>query len=283
MNRMGNILTLTTDFGLIDGYVAAMKGVVLGINPDVNLVDVCHNINPQNVAQGAFVLSTVYPFFPQRTVHLVVVDPGVGTDRRAVILRTPVADFVAPDNGVLSYVIRDFTPVSEWPEARLRQVTIGKELEAVALTEPRFWRTPVSPTFHGRDVFAPVAALLSLGFPPVNFGEEVNTLTMLPLPEPYKALDGAMTGHVLHIDNFGNLVTNLKTGDLAGVKEPLNITVTGRVISGLSKTYGEGVGLLALTGSSGYLEIAVKGGSAHAFLEVDVGAEVKVKQMLVSD
>lgn len=277
---MGSIVTLTTDFGLVDGYVAAMKGIMLGINPDVKLVDVCHNIRPQNISQAAFVLSTAYPYFPQKTVHLVVVDPGVGSDRRAIILRTPVADFVAPDNGVLSYVVRDLGQVSVEPDARLRQVKISKELEAVALTEPRFWRTPVSPTFHGRDVFAPVAALLSLGFPPINFGEAITSVAMLPLPEPHQALDGSLAGHVLHVDNFGNLVTNIREKDLAQVKEPHSILVAGREIPGLSETYAEGKGLLALIGSSGYLEIAVKGGNASAFLDTDIGADVRVKQTL---
>jgi S-adenosylmethionine hydrolase len=251
---MGSTLTLTTDFGHVDGYVAAMKGVVLGINPDVRLIDVCHDIGPQNVAQAAFVLSTAYPFFPPKTVHLIVVDPGVGTDRRAVILRTPTADYVAPDNGVLSYVIRDFGVAAGETGNQPGPVKTGVELEAVAITESRFWRTPVSPTFHGRDIFAPVAALLSLGFPPVNFGEEIDSLVMLPLPEPGRGRDGAVTGNVLHVDNFGNLVTNIRAEDLAGLQEPLSIMVAGQVIPGLSHTYGDGQGLLALIGSSGYLE-----------------------------
>ncbi len=274
---MGGIITLTTDFGLTDGYVAAIKGVILGINPDARLVDICHNIKSQNVLQAAFVLSTAYPFFPQRTVHLVVVDPGVGTERRAIILRTPQADFVAPDNGVLSYAIQQSSAKTVANDVSVTQVEIEPELEAVALTESRFWRSPVSPTFHGRDIFAPVAALLSLGFPPANFGEEVTSATMLPLPRPYRGLDGILVGHILHIDNFGNLITNIRGDDLAPKGEGLTIGVAGRVISGLSRTYAEGKGLLALIGSSGYLEVSLKGGSAQAFLDAQVGVEVRVK------
>ncbi len=275
---MSGIITITTDFGLADGYVAAIKGVILGVNPDVTLVDICHSIQPQNVAQAAFVLSTAYPFFPRKAIHLVVVDPGVGTERRAIILRTPEACFIAPDNGVLSYVIQQFSakPSADTPD--IQQVELGSELEAVELTEPRFWRAPVSPTFHGRDIFAPVAALLSLGFPPVNFGKEIGSVTMLPLPQPAPALDGSVVGHVLHIDNFGNLVTNIARRHLPPTKEPLDIEVAGHVVSGLSRTYAEGRGLLALIGSNGYLEVSLRGGSAHAFLKAEVGGEVRVRQ-----
>jgi S-adenosylmethionine hydrolase len=275
---MSGIITLTTDFGLSDGYVAAMKGVILGMSPEVKLVDVCHNIKPQNVAQAAFVLSTAYPFFPQKTIHLVVVDPGVGSERRAIILRTPAADFVAPDNGVLSYVIRQFAKTSLTDDSHAGLVELEHKVEAVSLTESRFWRVPVSPTFHGRDIFAPVAALLSLGFPPINFGEAIPSVMMLPLIEPAKGLDGSLVGHVLNIDNFGNLITNIRGDDLPPLEQPIRITVSGQVITELSNTYSEGKGLLALIGSSGYLEVSLKGGSAHAFLGVEVGTEVRIRK-----
>ena len=144
---MGAIITLTTDFGLSDAYVAAMKGVMLSINPRAKLIDICHTIRPQNIHQAAFILSTVYQSFPKRTTHLVVVDPGVGSERRAIILRTPSADFVAPDNGVLSYVIQQSKPVAG--EVNRGQVELGPELEAVAITKPQFWQSLVSPTFPG--------------------------------------------------------------------------------------------------------------------------------------
>jgi S-adenosylmethionine hydrolase len=271
---MGAIITLTTDFGLADGYVAAMKGVVLGINPEVQLVDICHSIKPQNISQAAFVLSTVYEFFPRRTIHLVVVDPGVGTERRAIILRTPEADFVAPDNGVLSYVIQQYaaTPIN----VDQKQLELGPGLEAVAITKSQFWRSPVSSTFHGRDVFAPVAAHLSLGLPPADFGEVITSLRVLSLPRPYPAPDGTLVGHILHIDNFGNLITSIKSRDLPQKAPSITVEVGNQRISGLSRTYGTGEGLLALIGSSGYVEISLKEGDASSFLNAEVGDEVKI-------
>ncbi|MFC2062962.1 S-adenosyl-l-methionine hydroxide adenosyltransferase family protein [Chloroflexota bacterium] len=276
---MGAVITLTTDFGLSDAYVATVKGVILGINPEARLVDICHNVKPQNISQAAFVLSTAYRFFSQKTVHLVVVDPGVGTERRAVILRTPAADFVAPDNGVLSYVIRDFLSVSAADGDGPRQVELTSGLEGVAITKSQFWRNPVSSTFHGRDIFAPVAAMLSLGFPPVDFGEAINSLTVLPVPQPYQRPDGSLLGHVLHIDNFGNLITDIKENDLPPGKEPVTIGVGNQEVSELSRTYSEGKGLIALIGSSGYLEISLRGGSAGAFLDAEVGNDVRLKRI----
>ena len=270
---MSAIITLTTDFGLTDAYVAAMKGVILGINPEAKLIDICHSIRPQNISQAAFVLSTAYEFFPRHTIHVVVVDPGVGTERRAVILRTPLADFVAPDNGVLSYVIQQSSakPIN----VKHQQIELAPELEAVSITKPQFWRLPVSSTFHGRDVFAPVAARLSLGSPPIDFGEAITSLTVLPLLHPYQASADTLVGHILHIDNFGNLITNIKGNDLP--KQTIIIEVGNQFISGLSRTYEKGRGLLALIGSSGYLEVSLKGGDASTFLNAEIGNEVKVR------
>jgi len=257
---MAAVITLTTDLGLTDAYVAAMKGVILGINPEAKLVDICHTIKPQNIAQAAFVLSQAYPFFPAGTIHVVVVDPGVGTERRAIILRTKSADFVAPDNGVLSYVTQQS---SAW--------------EAVAITKPQLWRPKVSTTFHGRDIFAPVAARLSLGLPPTDFGSVITSVITLPLSQPSQAADGSIVGHIVHIDGFGNLITDIKKDDLPKGKRALTIEVSAQLIGGLSHTYAEGKGLLALFGSDGYLEIAVKEGSASAFLAAKVGDEVIVR------
>ena len=274
---MSAIITLTTDFGLADAYVAAMKGVMLGINPEAKLVDICHTIKPQNIPQAAFVLSTAFEFFPKKTIHVVVVDPGVGTGRRAIILRSPLADFIAPDNGVLSYVIQQSLAKPVEDRVSRQQIELGPELEAVAITNSKFWRSPVSPTFHGRDIFAPVAALLSLGFPPIEFGEPVTSVEMLPLPQPAKRPDGSLVGHILHIDNFGNLITDIKGDDLPKANQPVTIEVGGRLISGLSGTYAEGRGLLALIGSSGYLEISLKGGDASSLLDARVGSEVSLR------
>jgi len=273
---MAPIITLTTDLGLTDAYVAAMKGVILGINPEAKLVDICHTIKPQNIPQAAFVLSQAYPFFPEGTIHVVVVDPGVGTRRRAIILKTKLASFIAPDNGVLSYVIQQSSAKPAGGDfSQQRELEPG--LEAVAITKPRFWRPTVSPTFHGRDIFAPVAAWLSLGLPLTDFGEVITSVTMLPLPQPYQAADGSIVGHIIHIDSFGNLITDLRGDDLPQAKQGITIEVGNHLISGLSRTYADGSGLLALIGSDGYLEIALKDGNASALLDAEVGDEVKIR------
>ncbi len=270
---MNAIITLTTDFGLTDAYVAAVKGVIIGINPEARIVDICHSITPQNIDEAAFVLSSVYHFFPERTIHLVVVDPGVGTGRRVVILRTPRFDFVAPDNGVLSSIIESF--LKERLPSGQKQTSLPDELEAVSLTNPEFWRSPVSPTFHGRDIFAPVAAWLSLGTSLDKFGEVTDSIALLPEQRPHQELEGTLVGRIVHIDHFGNLITNFKCHDLP--KEPFTIEVGQSLIPEVSRTYGDGEGLLALIGSSGRLEIALSGGSARDFLGAAVGGEVKIR------
>ena len=276
---MNAIVTLTTDFGLSDAYVASMKGVLLGINPEAKLVDICHSIKPQNIPQAAFVLGTAYPYFPAKTIHLVVVDPGVGTERRAIILRVPQACFVAPDNGVLSYVFQQFLaePVLDRGKVSIKErAKPSADIEVVQITNPRFWRAPVSPTFHGRDIFAPVAAALSLGFPPIEFGEPITSVEMLPMPRPYKRPGGSLLGHVLHIDSFGNLISDIRSEDLPHNGQPFTVEVKNERIYGLSYTYAQGSGLLALIGSSGYLEISLKGGSASSLLDAQIGDEVRL-------
>jgi len=275
---MGAVITLTTDLGLTDAYVAAMKGVILSINPEAKLIDICHTIKPQNIPQAAFVLSTVHQFFPKKTIHVVIVDPGVGTERRAIILRTPSADFVAPDNGVLSYVIQQ--SLAKPMEGNIsHQIDLEVKLEATAITKPEFWRSQVSPTFHGRDIFAPVAAQLSLGSPPTDFGEAIPSVTVLPLPYPYQAADGSLTGHIIHIDSFGNLITNIKSADLPQTKRTITVEIGNQLISGLSRTYAEGEGLLALIGSNEHLEVSLKEGNACTLLDAKVGDEVKIRQL----
>jgi S-adenosylmethionine hydrolase len=270
---MKAIITLTTDFGLADAYVAAMKGVILDINRDARIVDICHSITPQNINEASFVLGSAYKFFPERTIHLVVVDPGVGTGRRAIILRTPRFDFVAPDNGVLSGVIEPFLQELLPPEQK--QVSLPAELEAVSLTNPGFWRSPVSPTFHGRDIFAPAAAWLSLGTSLEKFGEVADSVTVLPEQRPHWESAGTLVGRIVHIDHFGNLITSFKHEDLP--EEAFTIEVGQSLIPKVSHTYGESEGLLALIGSSGRLEIALKGGSARDFLGAAVGGEVNIR------
>jgi len=271
---VGAVITLTTDFGLNDAYVAALKGVILSINPEVTLVDICHNIRPQNIRQAAFLLSTVCDYFPYQTVHLVVVDPGVGTSRRPLILKTPRAFFVAPDNGVLSYII--YAGTSAVPTDG-EHVKLGGDLKAYVINRSEYWLSSVSNTFHGRDIFAPVTARLSLGMPPSGLGINVDTVTAFRIPFPSREIDH-ITGEVLHVDNFGNLITNIRANDLPPEWQNVNIVIGNHVIEGMVKTYAKGQDLIALFGSSGYLEISRKNGNAAAFLNSDIGEKIIVQR-----
>ena len=273
---MSNVITLTTDFGTDDAYVAAMKGVILTINPGVTIVDFCHNIQPQNVDQAAFVLSTAYHYFPEGTIHVVVVDPGVGSERRGVLLVTPSAFFIAPDNGILSYVIEEASRETdeESPLIGEGETELGFGLQAFALTNPHFWRFPVSDTFHGRDIFAPVAAHLSLGTAARDFGDPIHTLFTFPPPGPQIKEDGVLTGRVIHIDHFGNLITNFKQKDLPQGR--LFIEAAGHIIEDVSQYYAEASEILAIIGSSGNLEISLKNGSAARLLRAKIGSEVSI-------
>ena len=270
-------ITLLTDFGTEDAYAAVMKGVILTRDPRATLVDITHAIEPQNIRHGAFVLATAYQYFPKNTIHVAVVDPGVGSGRRAIILKVAGAVFVAPDNGLLTYVIdqlslnEDQVPDSGGEAVMVR---LKRGIEAVSITDPRFWRTPVSPTFHGRDIFAPVAAGLSLGLSPYEFGEKTDTLTVLPITRPRVVGADELVGHAMHIDRFGNIVTDIRSSDLP--RGPVEIGVGGARIDGISRYYGEARGLAALIGSSGYLEISLRDGSAARQLDTIVGDEVTV-------
>ncbi len=270
-------ITLLTDFGIEDAYAAVMKGVILTRDPRATVVDITHAIEPQNIRHGAFVLGSAYRYFPKNTIHVAVVDPGVGSDRRGIILKVPGALFVAPDNGLLTYVIdqldlnEDLVPETGFEATMIR---LKRGIEAVSITDPRFWRTPVSPTFHGRDVFAPVAAGLSLGLSPYEFGEKTDVLTVLPISKPQKIGLGETLGHVMHIDHFGNLVTDIRSSDLP--PGPVEVCIAGYRIDGISQNYLGPSELLAMIGSSGYLEISVRNGSAARRLEAMVGDEVSV-------
>ena len=269
-------ISLTTDFGLDDPYVGVMKGVILGINPGARVVDLTHQIGPQNIGQAAFVLGTSYRYFPTGAIHVVVVDPGVGTSRRALLLMTPEGRFLAPDNGVLSHVVRDY--MSALPE-RSGKVEVPVGLTAYSLTNSRYWLHPVSKTFHGRDIFAPVAAHLSLGASPGDLGEPLNDLCWLPLPEPIRR-DNSIRGEVINVDRFGNLVTNIPAAMLAEAPG-LHLNIRDRLIKGLSHTYqgnerSAEEALVALLGSHGFLEIALPSGSAALTLEIDVGEPLQV-------
>lgn len=274
----GSIIALLTDFGTKDGYVASMKAVILAIAPDTIIVDITHEIPPQNISQAAFILETTYQSFPTDTIFVVVVDPGVGTQRRSLLMRTPYGRFLSPDNGLLTYVLRKYfwpLPSAEKPFAPIR-VSIPDECIAVALTNPAYWRNPVSSTFEGRDVFAAVAAHVARGTCLNNFGDEITTLNVLQLPQLFDR-DNQLTGAVLHIDHFGNLVTNIPNGKLH--KRNIQVQVGGETVEGLSTTYGEHDGLVALVGSHGYLEIALVGGNASEVFGIGIGTLVRVSSL----
>lgn len=275
---MASPVTLLTDFGSEDAFAAVIKGVILTTNPNATIVDITHSIKPQDIRSGAFVLATAYSYFPKDSVHVAVVDPGVGSQRRGIILRIPGAYFVVPDNGLLTYVIDHLslsvTPPGPGTDATM--VRLKRGIEAVSITDPRFWRHPVSPTFHGRDVFAPVAGGLSLGLSPYEFGEKTDVLTVLPVHRPYVDESGDVVGEVIHIDRFGNLVTNIRRSNLPPGSAEVCLG-TARV-GEIRRFFEESEGLSALLGSSGYLEIALRNGSAARYLEAMEGDEVRVTQ-----
>ncbi|MDD4924757.1 MAG: SAM-dependent chlorinase/fluorinase [Dehalococcoidales bacterium] len=276
---MRSVITLTTDFGLCDGYVASMKGVILRISPQVNIVDISHLIKPQDIHQAAFVLGTTVGYFPPETIHLAVVDPGVGTERPAIIVKTAFGYFVTSDNGSLSYVLKPYliTPLKAKGSVSVKAGFKAElALEVVKITSSGFLPSGISNTFHGRDIFAPAAAYLSLGKTPSDFGEPAGTIDMRPLSQPHVNPDGSISGHIIHIDNFGNLITDITVSDITQDYNSVVIEVGKERIKGIVNTYAAVAGLLACIGSSGYLEIAVKNGSAASLLAVKTGDAVKL-------
>lgn len=257
------VITLLTDFGLEDGYVAAMKGVIATIAPEAPLVDVTHLVPPQDVASGRFRLLTVAPYFPPGTIHLAVVDPGVGTARRALAMRSGSGSyFVGPDNGLLLGALETDPPVM-----------------TVELSESRFWRTPTpSATFHGRDVFAPVAAHLARGVELEELGTIVDpgTLVRLDLGR-WKTLPDGAEGIVQAVDRFGNLISSVPGSILVG-RGRWSASICGRTLAG-RRTYGEVAAgePLALVGSHGFFEVAVHGGDARSALRAKVGDPVQIR------
>lgn len=277
---MSGVITLTTDFGTDDTYVGVVKGVILRLNPKALIVDLCHSIEPQNITQAAFLVNSSFRYFTWESIHLVVVDPGVGTARRGIILQTqhPPAIFVAPDNGILSFIAMECLPKGREVIVKDGFMFIGepgRDLQAFEISNSRIWLSPVSPTFHARDVFAPVVAQLSLGVPPKSFGRPISSIAYLPTPVPVRDAGGLLKGKIAHIDRFGNLFTNIREEDLPG--RNAGIEVCGHIIAGVKKTYADSMGLLALMGSSGYLEIAANSGNAARMLQAKIGDEVVVK------
>ena len=269
---MTGLVALLTDFGLRDSYVGVMKGVMLSRKPDLRLVDLTHDVPAQDVRRGAFVLRSSVGYFPAGTVFLGVVDPGVGTARRAVAVEAAGYRFVGPDNGLFAWALRELAErnsVSLTIEAD--RLAIGHPGRAVELTEARFWRRPVSPTFHGRDVFAPVAAELAAGAPLERVGRPIDGLVDLPWPAVVRGADGCVRGEVVSVDVYGNLITNLRSGDVA--PEPV-FSIGGATLNGLAPHFQAGGPLVALIGSSDLVEIAAPNGSAATLLGVGAGSVV---------
>jgi S-adenosyl-L-methionine hydrolase (adenosine-forming) len=258
-----SFITLLTDFGRRDGYDGIMKGVIWTILPDAQIADITHTISPQNIAEGALTLVRAAFFFPPGTVHVAVVDPGVGTSRRPIAMRLGQHTFVGPDNGL-------FTRVLEHAERA------AWTMEMVALDRPQFWLPHVSQVFHGRDVFAPVAAHLAGGVPLREVGTPIVDPIRLALPHPHRTARG-WCAQVIGIDHFGNLTTNLAAQDLTGAP-PLTIAIAGAAIQGLVRAFGDRPSgdLIALIDSSGALSICVVNGSAAERLGVIPGVEFDV-------
>jgi S-adenosylmethionine hydrolase len=259
------IITLTTDFGLNDHFVGAMKGVILGIAPDADIVDVCHSVQPFDILDGALTIAQAYNYFPAGTVHLVVVDPGVGTSRRPIIASSERHLFVAPDNGVLSVIYAR--------EERLRVHHV---------TSDHYFLPTVSNTFQGRDVFSPVAAYLAKQVETEKFGPQISDFVKFNTPKP-KPVDGnTLRGVVLKVDRFGNLVTNITPEDapmmFQGEPPPFKMVVGKREITDLRFAYADGAPgeVFAIPGSMGYLEIAANRGSAAQLVGSGKGTEVNL-------
>ncbi len=257
------IITLTTDYGTTDHLVGALKGVILKINPDATIVDITHNVVPYDVLDGALAISSAYKYFPSKTIHVVIVDPGVGSERRPILVSGENQFFVAPDNGVLSMVYEK--------EASLTVRHILAE---------HYFLQPLSKTFHGRDVFAPVAGWLSKTWQTQAFGEEIQDYMRFSIPKP-KSAEGQLKGIVLRVDTFGNLVTNFVPEELPeGLLKDgtLKVQVNGKEVTRLVDTFTEGEpgAPVAIVGSSGFLEIAVNKGHAARTLGVGRGAAVVI-------
>lgn len=257
------IITLTTDFGEGSRYVAVVKGVILSINPGVRLVDLSHAIPPQDIRTGAIVLDEAVPYFPPESIHLVVVDPGVGSGRRIVYARIGRQHFVAPDNGLLS-----------------RLASREQPSKIVSVENPQFWPSNVSSTFHGRDVMAPIAARLSLGLSPDELGTPVERLVELPWSE-VRRVANQLEGAVIEVDSFGNLITNITRDMLRDVPTDESVTVVcdEHETQGIFATYSDQppMTLVALFGASDRLELAVVNENASVMLGVKAGAPVHVR------
>lgn len=255
-------ITLTTDFGLSDHFAGVMKGVILSIEPRAGIVDITHEVKPFEIAEAAFVIAQAYCYFPKKTIHVIVVDPGVGSERRAILAETAGQYFIAPDNGVLSMVF------GREEKKKVRHIT-----------NERYFLQPVSRTFHGRDVFAPVAAHLASGVPAARFGRAIDDFVKLAIDKPVRTGKRVWTGTVLKVDRFGNLITNLPAAEFPEIKtRRFELNAGLQQISRLAVTFSECAPgeFFVLAGSSGYLEVAANQGSAAKMLGCGGGSPIEL-------
>jgi S-adenosylmethionine hydrolase len=254
------LITLLTDFGTSDYFVSAVKGVILNSNPRARIVDITHDILPQDVEAAAFTLLAAYSSFAAGTIHVAVVDPGVGSSRRPILIQTSDRFFVGPDNGIFSYVCE-------------QQLKLGAPPQIFHLTNQQYFRHPVSATFNGRDVFAPVAAALSRGVEPIELGSHVTDMVRLPSLQPEISRDGRIKARILHIDHFGNCVTNITQEELSAemIARGAKLRVRGKQIKSFRSYFAEQTGrrdkVFAVWGSAGFLEIAASNDSAARLLK----------------
>lgn len=255
------ILTLTTDFGSGSHYVAAAKGVILALNPDVRIIDLSHDIPAQDLSQAAFFLASALPYFPPEALHVVVVDPGVGGKRAILYVELGNLRLLAPDNGCWTWLLE---------RGRRRP-------RVIRVSEPRYWRSKVSSTFHGRDIFAPVAANLSLGLDPRELGPIINDWVRLDRPASRQHANG-VAGEVIYVDHFGNLITNIPGETLTLDDRPKRIRVGGTEVSAVVRTYSEADPgtLVALVSSVDWLEVALTQGNAAQKLAASIGTPVTI-------
>jgi S-adenosylmethionine hydrolase len=258
-----SLITLLTDFGNSDYFVGAMKGVILSTNPAARFVDITHDIPAQNIEAAAFILLAAHTAFPKGTIHVAVVDPGVGSNRRAILIEAHGQFFVGPDNGIFSYVCDEVKP------------------RIFHLNNPKYFRQPVSDTFNGRDIFAPVAAALARGIVPKRLGVQVDEYVRLPSLKPETSQSGVITGRVIHIDHFGNCVTNITQRELTDkmTNDGFRVTIQGRQVDTLRRFYAEetrGNQVFCIWGSAGFLEVAAKNQSVAKLLKAKRGDSVVV-------
>lgn len=258
------VITLLSDYGTRDSYIASMKGAICSVNPVAKIIDITHEVKSQDIIEAAFLISVAYKYFPIRTIHVVIVDPTVGSNRRALLVVTDEYYFIAPDNGVLSFIYETGT--------------VGSVYE---INATHYYLPEISDTFHGRDIFAPVAAWLSKGIESDKFGEPITDYLKLTLPKPRLIQPKMLKGIVLHIDRFGNIITNITREDLTKAQqeyttESFRTSLNRNEIAGMKKSYYEGMKgeLIALIGSHGYLEIATFQGDAAQNAGANRGNEV---------